>query len=62
MDENRLKELVLAAAFEEDGKKKLTCAAAFRLSSQHNVDLLEISRVCNRERIKICRCQLGCFK
>lgn len=62
MDENRLKELVMCASFEEDGRKKLTCAETFRLAAEHEIELLDISRVCNQEKIKICRCQLGCFE
>jgi len=62
MQSERLKEIVLAAAFEEDGKTKLRCADAFKLSAEHNVDLLDITRVCNKEGIRLCKCQLGCFK
>ena len=62
MENEQLKELVASATFEEGGRKKLTCAEAFRLAEEHNVELLDITRICNQERIKICRCQLGCFK
>jgi len=62
MDENRLKELVANTAFEEEGRRKLACTDAFRLAAEHNIELLDIARVCNQEKIKICKCQLGCFK
>lgn len=61
MEEERLKELIACAAFEEGGRKKLACAEAFKLAAEHNIELLDIARVCNQENIKICECQLGCF-
>jgi hypothetical protein len=62
MDYEELKRLVFEAAYEEDGRTKLTCAQAFGLAEAHGVQLLDISRVCNREGIRFARCQLGCFK
>lgn len=62
MEKERLKELIAGAVFEEGGRKKLACAEAFKLAAEHNIELLEIARVCNQENIKICRCQLGCFR
>ena len=62
MDYEALKQVVSDAAFEEDGKQKLPCATAFELVQKHGVALLDISRVCNREGIRLCKCQLGCFK
>jgi len=62
MDYKQLKPIVEAATFEEDEKRKLSCPQAFELAAKHKVELLDISRVCNREGIKLCKCQLGCFK
>jgi hypothetical protein len=52
---------VIERAQEIDGKKRLACAEAFRLSQELNAELAEIGRICNRQKIKICKCQLGCF-
>ena len=62
MDKNKLEELVADFAFEEKGRRKFACADAFKLAEKYNVKLLDIARVCNQLDIKICRCQLGCFK
>ena len=61
MEEQELKKLVFDATFEEDGRRKLSCPDAFKLAEQYNVKLFDIAGVCNRENIKLCKCQLGCF-
>ncbi|OHB75539.1 MAG: hypothetical protein A2Z25_07510 [Planctomycetes bacterium RBG_16_55_9] len=45
-----------------DGRKRLTCAEAFDLAKRFKVDIIEIGRICNQHNIRICKCQLGCFK
>jgi hypothetical protein len=62
MDKEELKKAVLEATFEEDGRTKLTCSEAFRLAEKLDVKLLDITRACNSQGIRICKCQLGCFK
>ena len=61
MENGRLKELVTASAVEEDGKRTLACAQAFKLAREYGVGLPEIARICNAGKIKITKCQLGCF-
>lgn len=61
MENGRLKELVTVAAVEEDGKRTLACAEVFRLAKEYGVGLPEIARICNARKIKITKCQLGCF-
>ena len=53
---------VVTASYEQDGRMKLACADAFKLARQLDVELLEIAQICNRQKIKICKCQLGCFE
>ena len=53
---------VLKQAQKLDGTKKLTCAEAFELAKKYKVDIIGIGRICNQHRIRICKCQLGCFK
>ena len=63
MTETReLIDAVLTASNEENGKKKLACADAFELTKKFDVEIIEIGRICNHQNIKICKCQLGCFK
>ena len=52
---------VIERAQEIDGRKKMACADAFELSQELNVEAAEIGRICNRQKIRICKCQLGCF-
>ena len=61
-DKLTLAEAVAKRAIDSDGKMKLTCAAAFELAEKFAVEVVEVGRVCNQQDIKICRCQLGCFK
>jgi hypothetical protein len=56
-----LTKAVLERAQETDGVKKLACAEAFKLAKEFRVGVIEIGRICNRQKIKICKCQLGCF-
>jgi len=52
---------VLKRAQELDGKRRLTCAEAFELAQEFEVEVIEIGRICNQHNIRICKCQLGCF-
>ena len=53
---------ILERAQESDGKRWLTCAEAFELAREFQAEIIEIGRICNRQDIRICKCQLGCFK
>lgn len=57
-----MKETVLNAVVEKGGKKKLECQKAFEIALTHRMTLMDITRVCNENDIKISNCQLGCFK
>lgn len=41
--------------------KRLTCAEAFTLAQKYNTKIIEIGHICNDHKIKIIKCQLGCF-
>lgn len=43
-------------------RDKLTCSDAFELAEKFNMEIIEIGRLCNKRNIRICKCQLGCFK
>jgi hypothetical protein len=53
---------VVRRAKEIDSRKKLACAEAFELAQQFETEITEIGRICNQHKIKICKCQLGCFR
>ncbi len=63
MDEERKREMVLAAAeVNGAGKPRLSCAKALALHEEHGIPLQEIGLICDRAGIKISACELGCFK
>jgi hypothetical protein len=46
---------------ESDDRRQLTCAEAFKLAKENGAAIGEIGRICNQNKIRICKCQLGCF-
>ena len=60
--ELELIDAVIEASTDVDGRKKLSCAEAFRLAEQFGVEKREMGRICDAQKIRICKCQLGCFK
>ncbi len=56
-EETKLREAVRAAS--EDGE--ITCAAALAVACRLKVDPRRVGDACNAAKIKITRCQLGCF-
>jgi len=61
-DTDRLLEAIMAASYEENGRRKLDCPDAFKIAEELGVKLADVSRVCNQNKIRISKCQLGCFK
>ena len=61
-EEKGLAKAVLERAQDSDGKRQLSCAEAFELARELQVEIVEVGRICNRHNIRICKCQLGCFK
>jgi hypothetical protein len=59
---NKNEKWVLNAAVLREGKKRLSCTKAKKLSQEHDISLKEIGKICNRNGIRIVACQLGCFK
>ncbi|UCG56052.1 MAG: hypothetical protein JSU70_14410 [Phycisphaerales bacterium] len=57
-----LTDVVVAVARESDGKRRLTCAEAFALARRFDAKVVEIGRICDEQKIRICKCQLGCFE
>ena len=55
-------EALLAAAREEDGRKFLKCAEAWRLAGKFGVEPIAIGRLCDQHDIRITSCQLGLFR
>jgi hypothetical protein len=62
MTKKQIKAIVEAATFEKDGRIRLTCAEAFKIAKKHGISMKRIGQVCDKSGIRLCRCQLGCFK
>ena len=60
--EGDLIKAVLERAQEIDGRKKLACAEALELAKEFEMEPIEVGRICNRNNIRIRKCQLGCFE
>jgi hypothetical protein len=60
-DDQELRNSVIKAAQEVDGRQVLACAKAFKLAADAGVPPADVGRICNEEKIKIVGCQLGCF-
>ena len=58
MDEMELRAAVQAVA--KDGRA--ACEQLLRLAEEMGVSPREVGRMCDTLKIKICGCQLGCFK
>lgn len=57
MDNTEIEKKIQAALV--DGK--LPCPAAFKIAKEMQVTPKEIGEACNRLKIKVRSCQLGCF-
>ena len=60
---DKKEQLLQAVTKSADGnRERLTCAEAFELAEKFEAEIVEIGRICNQNNVKICKCQLGCFK
>lgn len=60
MNENK-KEKLLKLVKEGAVDNRLSCNLAHRLSEENGFTLGEIGQICDELKIKISKCQLGCF-
>lgn len=61
MDDQQIDKIIIETASERDGRKILSCSAAFAISKEHDIALKAIGEACNRSSVKIVACQLRCF-
>ena len=62
MVKKEITELILKLSFKEDDKVKLTCESALKVAEEFGIEPSEIGNFCNDQNIRLCQCQLGCFK
>ena len=60
--DSKLVQAVIAETSSIDNKRTLSCVDAFKLAGRLDLDVSEIGRICNGQKIKIRKCQLGCFR
>ena len=60
MSEGR-SEQIRAAVREAAEKGRIECARALAVARRLKVEPRRVGEACNAERIKVVRCQLGCF-
>jgi hypothetical protein len=58
MDRKKLEEVIKERA--KNGK--LPCAVCFKVAEDFGIPKKELTKVLNEMKIKISRCQLGCFE
>jgi len=58
--ENR--EQIIALIKEQAHDNRITCALARRVAEEMRVSPAVIGELCNELKIKICACELGCFR
>ena len=58
LDRKRLEETILKKAT----RGKLPCALCFKIAEDFVISKKEMGRILNEMKIKISRCQLGCFE
>jgi len=61
MKKEKLLEILISESENQNDKKILFCEKAHNISKANNVSLSEIGKLCNVEKIRIKKCQLGCF-
>ncbi len=57
ISEEKIREFVQAEAQEN----RITCGKMHELSEKHGVSLAELGKAADELKIKIARCELGCF-
>jgi hypothetical protein len=53
---------ILKQALKESDSVRLPCAKALAIAKQFGIAPLDVGNICNEQNIKLCQCQLGCFK
>jgi hypothetical protein len=58
MDSSQLKEILM----KKQSNGRISCQAARKIAEETGTPELEIGRIIDELQLKICACQLGCFK
>lgn len=58
----KIVQTVISKAILENEKMKISCRDALGIAEEYRVSPAVIGKICNENKIRICKCQLGCFK
>lgn len=61
MDDKKILEIINKHCIIKDDKKSISCSIAFKIADETDVNVMNIGELCNKEKIKIAGCRLGCF-
>lgn len=61
MDYQELEKRIQEKAQNVDGKAILSCSVALQIANDLSCSPKQVGEICNRLKIKIANCQLGCF-
>lgn len=61
MNKEEITKEVLKSAIKEEETLFLDCETAFEIAKKCKVKPIEVGKACNAQKVKIRKCQLGCF-
>ncbi|AZV56651.1 hypothetical protein [Clostridium sp. AWRP] len=61
MDKNIILEAIESRCKIKNNKNCLACSDAYKIAEELKVNVSDIGKLCNENKIKIIACQLGCF-
>ncbi len=56
-----LEQSILSKTVKVEDRLYLNCMEAFKIAEQFNEKISRIGKICNQKKIKLQKCQLGCF-
>jgi len=61
MERKIIEQALTSKVIEKEGKNYIPCSAALKIATDMKVAPAEVGKLCNEMKIKIMKCQLGCF-
>ena len=59
--EKTAREKLVERVLEKAPDKRLSCKSAFEIAAEFDCLPVDVGKLCNELKIKICGCQIGCF-
>ncbi len=59
--DSNLEQSILSKTTKKENRLYLDCTEAFKIAEQFNEKISRIGKICNQKKIKLQKCQLGCF-